>query len=176
MVCCMIIAALFGLLTRPLLALRTSPLAWRPDAATGAVHPALRATGRVQSFVHAFAGLDFVIRNEPNMRIHLAIAALAICAGLWLQIEASEWRWLIMAMAIVLATEAMNTGIEQACNAISRSFHPAIKAAKDVAAGAVLIASIAAALIGASIFLPRLAGMVRGGAGLPNASICGGRI
>ena len=59
-----------------------------------------------------------------------------------------------MAIALVLAAEALNTAVEQACNAITREHNPAIKAAKDVAAGAVLIAAIASALIGASIFAP----------------------
>ncbi len=157
MVCCTIIAALLGLLIRPFLALRPSPLAWRPGAAgPPSDTPALRAAGRMASFTHAFDGLRFLITNEPNMRIHLGLASVAAFLGVWLRIDAADWRWLILAMASVLAAEALNTATEQACNAISRSYDPAIRAAKDVAAGAVLLTAIAAALIGASVFGPRL--------------------
>ena len=115
-----------------------------------------RPAGRWESFRHAFNGWCFLVGNEPNMRIHLALAVLVSAVALWLQVSASDWRWLIVAMAMVLAAEALNTAVEQSCNAISRRYDPSIKAAKDVAAGAVLIAAIAAALIGTSVFAPRL--------------------
>jgi diacylglycerol kinase len=158
MVCCAIIAALLGLLLRPIVALRASPLTWRPDTAgSPTVHPA-RAAGRLQSFAHAFAGLRFLVRNEPNMRFHLGAGLAAILTGAWLQIDAAEWRWLLLAIALVIVGEALNTAVEQACNAITSEYRPAIRAAKDVAAGAVLVAAIAAALIGASVFGPHLVG------------------
>lgn len=156
--CCTIIAALLGLLMRPVLALRKTPLAWRPAVASQGSQP-IRAAGRVQSFAHAFAGLRLLVRNEPNMRLHIGAGVAAVLAGAALHIGAAEWRWLILAVTLVLAAEALNTAIEQACNAIGLGYNPAIKAAKDVAAGAVLIAAIAAALIGASIFGPYLAGV-----------------
>lgn len=155
MVCCTLIAALLGLLLRPLMAARTSPLAWRPNQSVPS-RPA-RAAGRAQSFVHAVAGLEFLARNEPNMRFHLAAAVTVSIAALWLGIDAAGWRWLILAMGLVLAAEALNTGIEQACNAVTHEYRPAIKAAKDAAAAGVLIAAIAAALIGASVFGAALA-------------------
>jgi diacylglycerol kinase len=148
MVCCVTLAALFGLLLRPVLGPKANPLAWR----AGIVPP--RAVGRLNSFAHAFAGLGFLVRNEPNMRIHLAAASVVILAGAWLEIGVSDWRWLIAAMAAVLAAEALNTGVEQACNAITHEHRAEIKAAKDVAAAGVLVTAIAAALIGASVFVP----------------------
>lgn len=172
MVCCTIIAALLGLMLRPVMAMRGNPLAWRPDVAQAAMSaPPLRATGRLESFRYAFDGWRFLVRNEPNMRIHLWAASCALGLGIWLRIEAAEWRWLVVAIAMVLAAEALNTAVEQACNAVSRSYNPAIKAAKDVAAGAVLIAAIAAALIGMSVFAPRLVQTDR--TGLPDMPLCG---
>lgn len=162
MICCTIFAALLGLLTRPFLALRASPLAWRPVYQEPAEATSPRAASRAASFAHAFAGLLFLIRNEPNMRIHLIAAASAMIAGTAMRIDASEWRWLVLAIALVMLTEALNTAVEQACNAITRDYNPAIKAAKDVAAGAVLIGAIAAGLIGASIFLPHVTQSLRG--------------
>jgi diacylglycerol kinase len=175
MVCCTIIAALLGLLMRPILALRSNPLAWRPvGGGDPADRQAMRAAGRLASFVHAVDGLRFLIANEPNIRIHIGLAALTVVLGVWLRIEPDEWRWLILAMALVLAAEALNTATEQACNAISRSYNPAIKAAKDVAAGAVLITALAAALIGASVFGTHLLQGSSKTAAVPLGLICGG--
>lgn len=177
MVCCTIIAGLLALLMKPLMAMRKSPLAWRLAGGSGSVIPeAPRAVSRFASFSHAIDGSHFLASNEPNMRIHLAAAVTVTIAGILLNISAADWRWLIAAIAAVLAAEALNTAVEQTCNAISREFNPAIKAAKDVAAGGVLIAAIAAVLIGASVFVPYLSG----GNDTTNPalihSICGGEI
>ncbi|MCB1474589.1 MAG: diacylglycerol kinase family protein [Rhodobiaceae bacterium] len=157
MVCCTLIAALIGVFLPPFVANRPNPLAWRPDHGDQSVGPyAHRAGSRLASFSHAYDGLRFLIGNERNMRIHVGLATLAIFLGIWLEIDTAEWRWLILAVSLVFAAEALNTAVEQTCNAVSREFHPAIKAAKDVGAAAVLIAAVASASIGASVFLPRV--------------------
>jgi diacylglycerol kinase len=176
MVCCTLIAGLLALLMQPLRALRGNPLAWRPAATVPQSSLAPLFAGRVRSFTYALAGIRFALRNEPNMRIHLGAGTLAVAAGLWLRITADDWRWLIIAIAMVLATEALNTGVEQCCNAVSRDYSPAIKAAKDVAAGAVLISAIAALLIGLSVLGPHLFAV--GGSlppGFPTL-FCGGKV
>jgi diacylglycerol kinase len=157
MVCCTVIAALLGLIASALLPRRPSPLAWRLTA-TGPSDPSSCSRPRLRSFRYAVAGLAFVVRNEPNMRIHLAATVLVVLGGWWLRIDASDWRWLILAIGLVLGAEALNTAVEQACNAITRQHNAAIKAAKDVAAGSVLIAAATAALIGASVFAPHAFG------------------
>jgi len=157
MVCCTLIAGLLALILRPLSALRGSPLAWRLDRQ--AVRPGFAPIfgARSQSFSYAIAGIGYAARHEPNMRIHLGAAMLAVLAGMWFDIAATDWRWLILAIGLVLAAEALNTAVEQCCNAISREYNSAIKAAKDVAAGAVLICACCAVLIGLSVFMPYLA-------------------
>ena len=170
MVCCTALAGLLALLLRPVIALSGSPMAWRLD---GQRAMPTRAVSRLQSFVHAFDGLSFVLRREPNMRIHIAAAALSIVAGMWLKIDPTDWRWLTVAIGLVLAAEAFNTAVEQCCNAITREFNPAIKAAKDVAAGAVLISAACAALIGVSIFLPRISHLNQLGQQPLSIPICG---
>lgn len=152
MVCCTLIAGLLALVLTPFAAWHPSPLAWRPHGDGAAIRAPL--AGRMQSFGYAVSGLRFALRNEPNMRIHAAASALVVASGLWLGLDADEWRWLIAAMIMVVAAEAFNTAIEQCCNAIGTEFHPAIKAAKDVAAGGVLLCAAGAALIGIAIFAP----------------------
>lgn len=150
MVCCTVIAALLALLTRIVMVGRPNPLAWRLAETVPC------ASGRLRSIAHAVDGIGFLARHEPNMRLHLAAAAAATAAGIWFGVSMAEWLWIILAIALVLMAEALNTAIEQACNAVSRDFHPAIKAAKDVAAGAVLTSALAAVLIGAFVFVPHL--------------------
>lgn len=156
MVCCTVIAALLALLTRFVTAGRPNPLAWRLAATVP------RANGRLRSIAHAVDGIGFLARHEPNMRLHLAAATAAIAAGIWFGVSMAEWLWIILAIALVLMAEALNTAVEQICNVVSREFHPAIKASKDVAAGAVLISAIAAVLIGAFVFVPYLLAVKNG--------------
>jgi len=149
MVCCAVMAALFGALLRPWW--RRNALAWRPDGepAAGVVR------ARVKSVGYAVAGLAFAVRNEANMRIHCVAATVAVAAGILLRIDANEWRWLILAIALVLAGEALNTAIEQTCDAIGGRSEP-IRHAKDAAAGGVLVSAVAAAMIGLCIFAPHI--------------------
>lgn len=149
MVCCAMMAALFGVLFRPWR--RRNALAWRPggEPAAGVVQ------ARVKSVGYAVAGLAFAVRNEANMRFHCVAAIAAIAVGVGLRIDADEWRWLILAIALVIAGEALNTAIEQACDAIGGRNEP-IRHAKDAAAGGVLVLAVAAAAIGLSIFVPHI--------------------
>jgi diacylglycerol kinase (ATP) len=164
MVCCAIVAVLFGVLLRPWR--RRDALAWRPDGS-----PAAGVVGaRVKSLGYAMAGLAFAVRNEANMRVHLGAATTAVMAGILLRVSAEEWRWLILAIALVIAGEALNTGIEQACDAIGGRSEP-IRRAKDAAAGGVLVLAIAAALTGLGIFVPHLIAAWRDG--LPPLPLCG---
>jgi diacylglycerol kinase (ATP) len=144
------IAALLGVLLRPWRR-RRAALAWRPggESPTGVVQ------ARVKSVGYAVAGFIFAVRNEANMRIHCVAAIAAVAVGIALRIDANEWRWLILAIALVIAGEALNTAIEQACDAIGGRSEP-IRHAKDAAAGGVLVLAIAAALIGLGIFAPHL--------------------
>ena len=95
-----------------------------------------------------------LVRTEHNARNHLvatvAVAVLAVALGL----TVSEWLWLIIAVCLVWFAEAINTAIERLADAVTTERNPHIGAAKDIAAAAVLINSIAAFLIGVVIFGP----------------------
>lgn len=173
MVCCTLIAGLLALLIRPAMAWCGDPLAWRPDRRLAATLAPSRAKNRLRSVLHAIDGLAFVIRNEPNMRIHVAAASLVVLAGVWLGIDASEWRWLLLAVGLVFMAEAFNTAVEQCCNAVSREYRRAIKAAKDTAAGAVLMSAILAVVIGATILAPHMLKLRSPIPDLPGTLYCG---
>ncbi len=151
MICCTAIALLFGLIGLPAFRWRAADaLAWRPAIGAAArPRPSL-----VASFGHAFAGIRLLVREERNARLHVAGAIVTILAGFAFGISLSDWRWLILAIGLVLSAEALNTAIERVCDRASPEHHPLIKAAKDVAAGAVLLLAGTSLLIGVLTFLP----------------------
>jgi len=122
---------------------------WRDDRAFS-----LRA--RLKSIGHAFDGLRLMLRTQHNAWVHLTISLIVAAAGLILDLTTEAWLALILVMAIVWVAEAINTAFELLCDVASPDFHPLVKAAKDVAAAAVLLSAIAAIAIGTIVFLPRL--------------------
>lgn len=106
----------------------------------------------VRSFGYAIRGIGYFFRFQANARIHLAAAVFVTMAGFWLEIPTGNWIVLILAMGLVLMAEAMNSALEWLADAIHPDHHPLVGRAKDVAAGGVLIAAVAAALVGILVF------------------------
>ncbi|MDD5390188.1 MAG: diacylglycerol kinase family protein [Gallionellaceae bacterium] len=111
---------------------------------------------RARSFVHAGRGLATLVTSQHNAWIHLAATGAVITAALVFDLSRWEWAWLILAIALVLAAEAMNSAIEALADVVSPEFNAGVGRAKDLAAAAVLILAVAAALIGALVFLPHV--------------------
>ncbi len=112
---------------------------------------------RLDSMGHALRGLGLLLVSEPNARIHGA-ATVAVCAaGFYFGVTGMDWRWLTLAISAVWAAEAINTALELLADAVSPDHHPLIGKAKDAAAAAVLVAAIAASVIGGLVFWPYLA-------------------
>lgn len=111
---------------------------------------------KITSFSYAITGIRTAFATQPNVRIHLLIAIIVSAFGYFLGLSTEELIEIILLVGLVLVAEMINTAIEFACNAITTDIHPEIKIAKDVSAGAVLMASIFAVLIGMIIFIPAL--------------------
>ena len=111
---------------------------------------------RWSTFRVAFSGIAFLLRTQVNARWHLLATVAVVTLGLVLKISRIEWLAILLATALVWVGEALNTALEQACDAITRERHPLIGRAKDVAAGAVLLAAIFAGVIGLIVFIPYL--------------------
>lgn len=107
---------------------------------------------RAKSFTYATRGIYIFIKTTHNAWVHLVILAIAIALGVYFDITHIEWMMLTLAGGFVLVTEALNTAIEIDINLTSPEYHPYARDTKDVAAGAVLIAAIAASIIGLLIF------------------------
>jgi diacylglycerol kinase len=115
-----------------------------------------RASSRVRSFGHAFAGIAHVIRTQRNAWIHAVMTCLVLALGLWLRVQADEWPPLLLAVALVWMAEFINTALEAIVDLASPGRHPLARVGKDVGAAAVLIAALAAAAVGLAILGPPL--------------------
>ena len=111
---------------------------------------------RLASFGHAFRGWRYVLQTQQNAWIHGLIAAIVLALGLWLGLPARDWAVLILTIAMVFAAEFVNTSIEAVVDLATQEKHPLAKAGKDVGAAAVLIAALAAVLVGLLILGPPL--------------------
>jgi diacylglycerol kinase (ATP) len=111
-----------------------------------------RPPSLLESFNHAFEGIIHVLRTQRNLRIHFAIAAGVLIAALAFDVSRVELIVLLLAIAFVLIAEMINSAVEAAVDVASTSFDPLAKLAKDIAAGAVLIASINAIAVGYLVF------------------------
>ena len=109
-----------------------------------------------KSFKYAVSGIIYSIKTGRNIVIQLLFAVLAICLGILLKISKIEWAIIIFTIFFVIFAEMVNTAIESVVDLVTEEFSKKAKIAKDVAAGAVLIASINAVCMGLVIFLDRL--------------------
>lgn len=112
----------------------------------------------VRSFRFAFEGFAHLLRTQPNFRIELVLGALAVGLAAWLGLTPNEWAALTVAIALVLIVEGLNTSLELAIDLASPTLHPKARAAKDIAAGVVVIAAVASIVVGVALFFPRLFG------------------
>lgn len=111
---------------------------------------------RLESFGHAVRGLRFLVQSERHARFHLFVSVVVVVLGLGLSISSGEWCAVALAIGLVWTAEALNTAIERAVDLSNPDHHPLAGEAKDLAAGAVLMAATTAAIVGLIVFLPRI--------------------
>ncbi|MCL1855333.1 MAG: diacylglycerol kinase family protein [Clostridia bacterium] len=117
----------------------------------------------LSSFRFALEGIAEGLRTERNMVIHVGIMALVIVFGALLALSPLEWMLCVLLFGLVFMAELFNTAVETVVNMVTEDYHSRAKRAKDMAAGAVLVASVTAAVIGALIFIPKVLAVVRTG-------------
>jgi diacylglycerol kinase (ATP) len=115
------------------------------------------APSLLESFNYAFEGIIHVLRTQRNMRIHFVAAAVVLVAALATGVSKLELIALLLAIAFVMIAEMINTAIEGAVDVSTTSFDPNAKLAKDIAAGAVLIATVNAVAVGYLVFSGQIA-------------------
>lgn len=111
---------------------------------------------RLNSFRYAIAGIVGMVGSQANARLHLLAAVLVTVAGCYFDLTRTEWCLVSLSIALVLAAEGFNTALEHLTDLVSPEHHPLAGKAKDVAAGAVLLAALGSAAVGLLVFLPKI--------------------
>lgn len=109
-----------------------------------------------KSFSCAIAGLIYCIKNEKNMKIHILATIIAVIVALVVKLNYTEWGLLILTIFMVLVAETINTAVEKTVDLVTTEYHPLAKTAKNLAAGAVLLAAIGSLLMAVVIFGPHI--------------------
>ena len=110
----------------------------------------------VYSVQFAIQGMKQFFSRDRNGKIQTVIGLIAILLGFIVSITPSQWLVVLFCIGLVISLEMINSAIEQFCDLVTTDYHPGIKIVKDVAAGAVLVASIFSLVIGLIIFIPAL--------------------
>jgi diacylglycerol kinase len=115
----------------------------------------------LHSFGFAFAGVRHALRSDQNLRIHFFIAFLVVLASLFFRVNPFEMGILGVMIILVIATEMINTAIENMVDLITKEYHVEAKIAKDVSSGMVLITVLGSVIVGILIFLPHILRLFR---------------
>ena len=115
-------------------------------------------TGVIESFGYAFEGIAETFRQGRNIKIQTVVAVIAVVLGFAFQISSIEWIVMVLCIGLVLSGEVINTSFENVVDLACPEWHPKAKAAKDMAAGGVLVAAAMSLIIGLIIFVPKVLG------------------
>lgn len=131
----------------------TVPRAWRRRVQ--------RTANLFESFYHALQGLKVAFQDERNLKIQALMAVLSVGLAVVLRFDPLSWAMLFLAIGLVITAELLNTAIERAVDMFTGGeYNNLARDAKDIAAGAVVCASVTSIAIGASIYLPRIYGLL----------------
>jgi len=108
----------------------------------------------LKSFGYALSGINRVIKEERNIKIHLCAAIIVIALAFYFHFSRNDWLVLLLIISIVISLELVNSAVEAVVDLASPEIHPLAKKAKDVAAGSVLVAAIFSVVIGFLLFFP----------------------
>ncbi|XMO85936.1 diacylglycerol kinase family protein [Algibacter sp. AS12] len=111
---------------------------------------------RLKSVGYAFKGAVLLLKTEASIKIQFVIAIFVTILGFYYNISSTEWIVQILAIGLVMSVEGVNTAIEEIANFIHPERHDKIGLIKDIAAGAVFIASVFSSIIGLIIYIPKI--------------------
>jgi diacylglycerol kinase len=108
----------------------------------------------LKSFQYAWYGIVYTVTTQPNFRRHVVVAVIALLLGWYYHIHHWEWCVILLSIGFVWTAELINTAFEHLTDVTTPEYNPLVGKVKDIAAGAVLFAAIAAGIVGLIIFLP----------------------
>ncbi len=107
-------------------------------------------------FKYALEGFYTALIKEKNMKVHILIMFIVLFTGIFLNISPIEWLFILLAIALVLSSELINTAVELIVDELFPTIHERAKTIKDISAASVLVSSVFAAIVGTIIFLPKI--------------------
>ena len=110
----------------------------------------------LNAVLFAVQGIKQFFARDRNGKIQFVFGAIAVVLGFTVSLSSFQWLLVLFCIGLVISLEMINSAIERYCDLVTTDFHPTIKIIKDVAAGAVLVASITSLIIGLIIFIPAL--------------------
>ncbi|MEC3964489.1 diacylglycerol kinase family protein [Flagellimonas halotolerans] len=110
---------------------------------------------RIKSIGYALKGMFLLLRTEPSIKIQFVITLVVTAFGFYFQISNTEWILQLLAIGLVMGVEGINTAIEKICDYIQPNLDPKIGLIKDISAGAVMIVSVLASIVGLIIYVPK---------------------
>ncbi|RZJ75478.1 MAG: diacylglycerol kinase family protein [Flavobacterium sp.] len=117
-------------------------------------------TGRMKSLVYAVKGAYLLVTTEHSVMVQFSLGVAVTIAGVYFDITATEWLFQTLAIGLVLSIEGLNTAVEKIADFIHPQFHEKIGFIKDIAAGAVFFAAMAALATGAIIYYPKISALI----------------
>lgn len=114
----------------------------------------------MKSFLFAINGFRYLLLEEHNGKVHVALAIMTILSSIVLSLNPVEWRAVIFCIGFVLTMELFNSSIEALADFVSPEWHLQIKKVKDLSAAAVLVAALTAVVVGGLIFIPKIVKLV----------------
>ncbi len=111
---------------------------------------------RMKSFANAIRGVGIILRTQPNIWIQILAGIVVVLMGIAYHITSTEWIALTFAIGFVIVSEGFNSALEVDIDLTSPEYHPFARDTKDIAAGAVLLASLTATAVGLIIFVPKI--------------------
>jgi len=111
---------------------------------------------RLKGFVYAAKGAFLLLRTESSIQLQFLLAVIVTIAGFYFEISRVEWMVQILAIGLVMGIEGLNTAIEKLSDFVQPEHDPKIGFIKDISAGAVMIAAVAASIVGLIIYLPKI--------------------
>ncbi|MCX2678710.1 diacylglycerol kinase family protein [Galbibacter sp. EGI 63066] len=116
----------------------------------------MKRNNTIKSIGYALKGAYLLLKTETSIQIQAIIAIVMTIAGFYFQLSSTEWILQILTIALVMSIEGLNTAVEKMADFIHPEHHHRIGFIKDIAAGAVFIAAVAAIIIGAIIYIPKI--------------------
>ena len=116
----------------------------------------------INSWKYSIDGLKYAYTHEQSLLLHITLSVIALIMGIYFNITATQWIFLVIVLSLLMVTELLNTAIEATVDLVTEEYHPMAKVAKDCGSAAALVGTLLASVVGAYVFLPHIIKLILG--------------